>query len=54
MNTAEAARFAVEYTRVAVRGTANTGPAILSLSNGDLTPGWTAEDEAGWHGAKGL
>jgi hypothetical protein len=39
------------YTRVIVRGRANTGPAILSLSNGDLAPGWTAEDEARWHGA---
>lgn len=43
MSEAEAARFAVEYTRIMVRGTTNTGPAILSLSNGDLTPGWTAE-----------
>jgi hypothetical protein len=48
MGGAEAARFAVEYTRVMVRGRANTGPAILNLSDGDLTPGWTAEDEAGW------
>jgi hypothetical protein len=31
-----------------VGGQANTGPAILNLSNGDLTPGWTAEDAAGW------
>jgi hypothetical protein len=36
------------YTRVMVRGRDRTEPAILSLTNGDLTPGWTAEDEAGW------
>jgi hypothetical protein len=51
MSEAEAARFAVEYTRAMVGGKANTRPAIFSLSDGDLTPGWIAGDEARWHGA---
>jgi hypothetical protein len=52
MSEAEAARFAVEYTRAMVKGNSIVAsPAVLSLSDGDLTPGWTAEDEAEWHGA---
>jgi hypothetical protein len=40
-----------EFAEMVRRGRANTGPAIFSLSDGDLAPDWTTDDAARWHGA---